>query len=288
MIRCVACDLDGTLLDGQGYLSERSRQAIIALQEAGICFLPASGRAIASAKGVFQDVSIEDYVLLNGSLILSKDEIIYENKLSEEKLRTLYDLIRSYDIECVFFTNIGVVSTNQEITRANFVASLIRGGMKEEDAYGMLNQEGFAAYADIVKDIDELFDKGYSVYKMEFYAHDESEYQTIQKLLKQDQTILTSGWTSLNFEITNHDAGKANALCHYLKLHDIKEEELVVMGDSMNDYDMIKRFPHSIAMRNAAVQLKACAAYVNPYTNEEDGAAYVLETILARMKGDCL
>ncbi|MFR6488184.1 MAG: HAD family hydrolase, partial [Clostridium sp.] len=70
MIKLVACDLDGTLLDEAHQLPLRNIQAIHNLQQAGITFMAATGRNYQSVAPMFEKEGIRcDCLLLNGALI---------------------------------------------------------------------------------------------------------------------------------------------------------------------------------------------------------------------------
>ena len=70
MIKLVACDLDGTLLDENHQLSQRNIQAIHGLHKAGITFMAATGRNYKSVAPMFKKEGIHcDCLLLNGALI---------------------------------------------------------------------------------------------------------------------------------------------------------------------------------------------------------------------------
>ena len=57
-------------------------------------------------------------------------------------------------------------------------------------------------------------------------------------------------------------------------------DEVMVMGDSLNDYSMLSMdFGACVAMENAADILKETASYRAP-SNEEDGAAIAIEKLL--------
>lgn len=56
--------------------------------------------------------------------------------------------------------------------------------------------------------------------------------------------------------------------------------EVMVFGDSMNDYSMLSMdFGATIAMENGLEEIREVAKYVTK-SNEEDGVAYVIEELL--------
>ena len=286
MISCVVSDLDGTLLNGAGELSERSKDAILSLKTAGIPFVVATGRDIKSASAVFDGLSQEDYIVLNGGMIYTSNQLLHECHLSLECLRQIDDLLASYQIPYIYFTQNGVVSTNVKVTHQHFVEALKRSGMSQDEIEQMLQGEGFGNYASEVSSLDELLSQGYVVYKCEFYVKDDQQYQEIYQKIQKMQDISISGWISLNMELTPKLANKGEALLTYLNAKNISLNEVVVLGDSMNDASMMKVVRHSIAMKNASDAMKKIATYTLEYSHREDGVAYVIEQIMKRNKGE--
>ena len=81
MYKLIAVDLDGTLLNSYGTISEENRKAIKKVQKEGVKVVLASGRTTNSVKSLAEELGGNEYIICgNGSLIydLKKDEIIYD------------------------------------------------------------------------------------------------------------------------------------------------------------------------------------------------------------------
>lgn len=79
MIRLIACDLDGTLLNEQGQLPPGIFDMIRALKGQGIRFAAASGRQYGNVKRLFLPVWKEmDFICENGALISANGQITAE------------------------------------------------------------------------------------------------------------------------------------------------------------------------------------------------------------------
>ena len=83
-----------------------------------------------------------------------------------------------------------------------------------------------------------------------------------------------------NIEITDTHAQKCGMYEKVLKRMGLTKDEVVTIGDSMNDMTMISGFPNSYAMGNACEDIKRAAVYQAPF-NYENGVARVIEDILA-------
>ena len=85
-----------------------------------------------------------------------------------------------------------------------------------------------------------------------------------------------------NLEITDVTAQKGPVLKRYIESLGYSMDEVMVFGDSLNDYSMISMdFGVTIAMENADTELKRVAKYITK-SNTEDGVAYTIEQLLGR------
>lgn len=282
MIRSIISDLDGTLLNGVGEVSERSKKAILQCKEKGIDFVVATGRDETSAFSLFEDGFVDAYILLNGSKMIISNEVIWDCFLSYDTLIFLSNLLHQYHIPCIFFTNKGIVSTNAKKTQAQFEDALYRSGMSQKEIQQMLSSDAFGSYYAEIDDVSQLIQEHYIVYKCEFYAPNEEIYQQICAQIKENDEVSIAGWISLNIECTNKKANKGDALQRYLQIKNLKKEEVLVCGDSMNDASMMRIVPYSVAMKNASEAIQTIATYTLAYSNREDGVAYIMEELLER------
>ncbi|MEO7120016.1 MAG: HAD hydrolase family protein, partial [Ginsengibacter sp.] len=76
-------------------------------------------------------------------------------------------------------------------------------------------------------------------------------------------------------EIMNIDASKVNAVKFLTGRYNIKQEEIIAIGDNYNDKEMIEFAGMGIAMGNAPDPVKAAANYITK-TNNEDGVSLAL------------
>ena len=82
MYKLAAIDLDGTMLNQYGIVTQRTKEAIQKVQQQGIEVVIASGRPTDSVKTIAKEIESEKYFISgNGAIIydIANDEIIYEN-----------------------------------------------------------------------------------------------------------------------------------------------------------------------------------------------------------------
>ena len=89
MYKLIAIDLDGTMLNSYGVVTENTKNAIKRTIQKGIDVIIASGRPIDSIKTIANEIGSKNYFIAgNGALIydIQKDENLYENYLNKEKV----------------------------------------------------------------------------------------------------------------------------------------------------------------------------------------------------------
>ena len=115
MFKLVAIDLDGTMLNQYGIVTQKTKNSIKKAQENGIEIMIASGRPIDSVKTISKEIGSENYFISgNGSIIydIKKDEIIYENVLKKQKA---LEIIKICEENSIFYN----VYTEKEIIAKN-------------------------------------------------------------------------------------------------------------------------------------------------------------------------
>lgn len=80
-------------------------------------------------------------------------------------------------------------------------------------------------------------------------------------------------------QVTSMEAGKLAAIRSIQAQLGLRDDEIAVFGDDLNDMEMLSAYPVSIAMGNGVPQVQACARYVTR-TNDEDGVAWAIEKLL--------
>ena len=101
MYKFVAIDLDGTLLDQYGEVTQNTKKTIKKLIDSGIEIVIASGRPIDSTKAIAKEIGCKNYFIAgNGALIydIQKDEIIFEKYIPKKKILELIELCEKNSI----------------------------------------------------------------------------------------------------------------------------------------------------------------------------------------------
>ena len=265
MLKFIASDLDGTLLDEQRRVPEEIFPIIRALTGRGILFCPASGRQYANLKALFAPV--QDEVLFmaeNGSLVKYKGETLYLNPIPDELIKDALDAVRS--IEHAYPMLCG--EKNAYIENA------------EEPFYSC----SFAAYTNCVKVdcLDDVIGKE-KICKIAVYDALGSHNNCIKYLPEKIpflRTILSGeDWC----DVSALTANKGDAMRFIKEKFCLKKEECMAFGDHMNDYEMLLECGRAFVTENAYPPLKKLIPNLIP-ANTEGGVLQKLNGLLQSLE----
>ena len=262
IFRLVATDLDGTLLRKGEIVSERTRQALQRVQEAGALVVLVSGRPPRSLRHIAEAAGVNGLaVCSNGAVIydLEQDTILEHWPIQPEIVSQLIIQLREAAPGIVFGLEFG-----------------LRYG--REPAYPMLRNlpPGFEVQTD-----DALILCQEPAVKL-IAIHPELTTEALAELASRvgGETVLVT-YSGVGFiEISAAGIHKAWALEKLCARLGIAASEVIAFGDMPNDLPMLAWAGHGIAMANAHPEVLQQAHEIT-LSNMEDGVAVVLERLLA-------
>lgn len=281
MIKLIACDLDNTLLNAHHELSKEDSDVIKDVIKAGVQFMVATGRSYEGAKDLIESFDIYcDYVVLNGAMIRSQKEgVVLEIPMGNAMLSQIIDLLEGEDMCYHMYTNKGNATTNVPRVQQEVMMHMMRNNLSKEDAISMIEKGKFGSFAEEINDIPAYLSSNPVVYKVEVFAVDANKQAHIKDCLMNIDGIEITNSVADNIEITCVEAQKGTTLLKYCTMHGIKKEEVLVFGDSLNDFNMMSSFPNSIAVANATQQIMDASKYCTD-TNVNHGVTKVLKELL--------
>src|SRR5699024_10337946 len=132
----------------------------------------------------------------------------------------------------------------------------------------------------VVDNYDKIEDTpGEIVMKILAFDSDLEKIDRVSEILAQSRRLAVSYSSRGNIEITHSDAQKGIALNKIAERLNIDMENVMAIGDNMNDVSMLERVGYSVAMDNAAPEVKAIAKYQTD-SNEHSGVGKAIMTLL--------
>ena len=281
MIRLVASDLDGTLFDDQHQLPLTNAEAIREAQNKGITFMVATGRNYKSVAPMFKRYNIRcSCLLLNGALICDEQgTAVFELPMELSTAAAVMKLLEKEDMCFHVYAKEGLVTTNGARGVIEFKKHMASRGLSEEEIEEMMKTSTFGQYDREVESAAAYLKEEPVIYKLETFGSDAEKLQRVREQLREIEGIAITNSVADNIEVTDQLAQKGYSLSKYCETLGLAMDEVVVIGDSLNDLSMMELFPNSVAVENAVSQVKEAAAY-STVRNSEFGVARVLRYIM--------
>lgn len=281
--------MDGTLLGDDHKLAPRTVESIRRACDAGIRFMVATGRDF---NGAMQELDgtglVCDYILGSGAEIRDPQQrLIRRVQMDIGMCEEVYDILKQYPVSVIFMTgecdySIGNPEELEKDLLRNlqvFFSDLTLEEILKTEMY--LNMKKNTR---IIPDFQELKDKDISIYKIFVFCDDTEVLRELEKCMETDTRLAVASSFVNNLEITDVHAQKGPILKEYIESLGYTMEEVMVFGDSMNDYSMLSMdFGATVAMENSVPEIKAAAKYVTR-SNEEYGVAYAVDALLKRRR----
>lgn len=271
-IKILAFDMDDTLLDGHGKLSDGNKAAIMRAMEKGYHVVIATGRVLAALpKDVLAVEGVQYAVTSNGARItdLHTGKILFENLITPEAVDAVKPYLHDEDVMLEIFFDDAVYADRKDLTHlADF------GRTSEKSQHYVLTTR--QPVDDLLGLLEENKDRMENLNLI--MADDEKRLRWLSEIKKIPGVTACSS-TPDNIEIGGLNTSKADALIELAAYLGLDKDSIMAFGDSSNDEQMVVRSGIGVAMGNSVPELLDVADYIAP-TNEDDGVAYTLEHLL--------
>jgi len=238
--RLLVCDMDGTLLDSSGKVSEENKAALDRFVEGGGLFTVATGRPVEAVKSYLPDLPVNvPTILYNGAVIydFKTEKVCWEDNLMPNIIHPITQVIEHFPgigIQVCHGSRIYLVRQN-EYTRAHMIREKFKPIIAELDDIPQPWIKILLAWEPEKLSDVEAFLNGFS----EPFRHVYSEPQFL--------------------EILNKGVSKGNALKVLTNKLGLSKACVIAMGDNLNDVELIEEANIGIAVGNAHSSLKAAA-----------------------------
>lgn len=281
MIKLIASDLDGTLLDEPNRISKINLDAIEYAYQKGAKFCFSTGRDLQSVKDITCLLNHKPVLLLgNGSEVYDEDEnLVFQNFFNNKYLEEVCEIMNKHDVPHMIFTTDGFYTTTNPVeVRRRFIERI--GKIKNQEMAHIFatNMDKPCNNLVQIEDIQE-FAKTKKVLKVEGFHYNSKPVEDVKKVLEKFTELSHLSTGKNNVEVTNLTATKGLALKRYCEYANIKEDEVMVMGDSHNDLSMFEFFKYSFAPENSIQEIKDYAYKVVKSCDEHGVSQAIYEFI---------
>lgn len=257
MIRLIALDLDGTLLDPAGRITEGTKAAIAQARASGVRVVLNTGRAIQEAVLFAEEAGCDDLTSCLGGAALvhaGTGEVLRRHDIPEPSGRRVLELCLKREIELMVFAG-------NEIILDPYSADSLRRNYHYPAFHN----------AAIVTEEPLAYMAGHGLPLTKVHGDWAPGRYPLKELAALPGVALTAS-NDRDFELVAAGVDKGRMLALLAALYGVPLQDCAAVGDSDNDLAMLRAVGTPIAMGNASRAVKAAAVRVVP-SNGEDGAA---------------
>lgn len=249
-IKAIILDLDGTLLDDNKKIGDKSIEFLKQIKE-DIKVIPASARQFCTIKPYLEKLDLLDdnnyTICFNGSLIVNnKEKELFSSYIDKNVVIKIDDFILDNNIDWTYYL---------------YDSRLLRNDIS--DIYEFVNKN--KVYKIVGISTPDVVDK---------------IRKNLPEIISDNLEITSSELNRIEF--VNKGMTKVKAIELLLNKLDIDKENVVAIGDGDNDIDMIKYVGCGIAMSNSPEIIKENADIVTKNSNNEDGVYYAIKELLSK------
>lgn len=286
MYKFVAIDLDGTMLNHNGEISEKTKEIVKKCIEKGIEIVLASGRPIDSMKTIAEELGIKGYFIAgNGALVydIKNDKVIYENCIKKEKVLEIIKICEENSIAYNVYTEKVILTPNLKFNVLYYYKENLK---REED-----KKTNISIIGDMYEYVKQMKEEKFL--KITICDENSSIFHSIIKKIKEineievldiehmSRKIIQQGTEEIPVEyfyteISENNVDKWNAIKFLIEQLHIQTEEVMTIGDNINDKKMIENAGMGVAMKGSTPEIIKIAKEVTD-TNDNDGVAMALE-----------
>lgn len=286
MYKLVAIDLDGTMLNQYGIVTENTKKVIKSTIQKGTEVIIASGRPIDSIQTIAKEIGSEKYFIAgNGALIydIQKDKIIYDKFLSKQKILEIIKICEENSITYNVYTDQTILATALKYN----VLYYQKENLKKEES----KQTKISIIDNLYEYVKNKKEEKYL--KITICDENQMIFQSIIRKLRKIEGIevldvshmsrktIKQGTEEIKIEyyyteITVKNVDKWYAIEYLMQQLKIQKEEVIAIGDNVNDKKMIQESGLGIVMAGSTPEVTRIADYMTTSNNEE-GVAKALE-----------
>lgn len=255
-------DIDGTLTTSEKKISPATMEALLRLQQAGVCVVLASGRPTAGILPYARELDLKTYgnyiLSFNGARILNMktNEIVYDKTLPPDIIPALYEEAISTHTGLISYEGNDVIAATEIDHYMEYEAHINRIAIRLV--------ENFPAY--VTFPVNKCLMTGEPEHLVSVEKHLKERFCDLLNIYRSEPYFL---------EIMPQGIDKAASLQRLLSKLNLTQEQMICCGDGFNDISMIEAAGVGVAMANAQDIVKQAADFITG-SNDEDGIVTVI------------
>lgn len=284
MIKLLALDLDGTLLNSRGKIPEENLLAIQKAEEIGVLVTIATGRRFRDALPVGLELNLNAPLICHNGALLKYAETLENVAVSLIPNETLYEILRvggEFGADAMLSCDPhgkGILYYDRVSDENLPLQSYIRWSktLHGADAEKSIQH---------VPNLEDILEENETVHVS--FSGACAPMLRLQKVLetelKTSANILATRYPHLDFtllDILPADASKGIGVEKLALINNLSAENVMVIGDNFNDLEMLEYAGTPVVMGNASPELLENEKFETTLSNDENGVALAIERFI--------
>jgi Cof subfamily protein (haloacid dehalogenase superfamily) len=288
MIKLIASDMDGTLLNEKHNIDKETVVAIKKAEEAGITFAISTGREYDTVEPLLKENNIKcQCVLMNGAEYRDENgNIIEDINIEQETATKIIYILQKEKVSARIFTNKGIYTTDtkeEALKEMTYRTLSFNPEFTQDEAIEFAKKQPYFVNLNYISNLNDFLNSDMEIRKFVAFHNDIEIINKMKNVIGEIKGIAVSSSFKDNMEITHVTAQKGIILGKVAEKMGLRRDEVLVLGDSFNDYSMFTEFTESVAMGNAIPEIKKIAKYITD-TNGNLGVAKAIYKVLEEQK----
>ena len=287
MYKLIAIDLDGTLLNSYGEVSNENKMSIKKAVDKGVQVVLCSGRISSSVENIAKEIGANNYLIGgNGTIVynIKEQQVLYNRYMDKDLVLKLVQICEKNSIYYSIFAENSILASS---LKYNVLFYNTENSKKTYDKKTKIN-----IVSNVYEYIKQSSIKEFS--KITICDNNKIIFDGIIKKLRQIKKIEVLDVAHLSSkkikngteteeisyyytEITKRNINKWKAIQFLINKLGINEDEVMAIGDNTNDIEMIKNAGLGVVMGNSAPDIKEIGDVIVK-TNNENGVSQAIET----------
>lgn len=270
-IKLVASDLDGTIVSENNYIPESNFEAINKMNKNNINFAICTGKSYSISKDICDKCNATYGIFSNGSQIfnLKTGAQIFNSFLDNNDIRLCYDIAKKYNLHVHAYSDEQLVSEKlQYLDLRNFKLQK-KSGFKfviVPNVLDYIEKNNLPIHQFVISSPSPL-----NSLEDEILGSVHVSTSRISKFGQYRDRILNKEYEYLS--IVPYNTNKSSAIKFLSDYLSIDNNDVMAIGDNLNDVDMIKSSGIGVAVANAYSELKDVAKYTTQNSVVDGGFA---------------
>ncbi|HYE61603.1 MAG TPA: HAD-IIB family hydrolase [Phycisphaerales bacterium] len=285
----LAIDLDGTLLDPQGRVSERNKAALRNAREAGLRVAVCTGRGLVECRHVLEQIAQVDPVVVAGGAIIAdpvSGGTVHRFAIDQRLVASTVQRLIEHEHPALVL---------KDPVAAGYDYLVVRG--RQRLPLDPVTEWWFGAMNVRVREVHELHEDDHPEHTVRVGAcglsgrmlqikddlagvcGDRACIHSFSAVVAPDHASRAGGEVLHVLELFDIGANKWSAVSMVAKKLGLRADRIAAIGDEVNDVSMVRHAALGVAMGNAVESVRAVAQR-HTLSNREDGVAVAVEKIL--------